>query len=449
MKRRFPFTKLDMEERGEILLRLERVTELPLLVLSFVMIPILLGPYLWDLSEVEDNVFHTLDGFIWALFVIDIAAKIIIAPNRLRYALDHWLEVLVALLPFIRPLRLVRLFVFGSRAVLGARRLVNIDFILVYALGVVIIGATVVTAAEQGRDTIESFPDALWWSVVTVTTVGYGDMTPETVAGRAVAVVLMIGGIGLFGGLTANLASAIVKSEDQTDADLQTLLEEVRALREQVGGIEQATAEAASAPSRGFSLTGAANIIRGGLSGALSRLRRGGQQPRPKANSGGETMPDSQTFRQAWGKFATGVSVVTTVRADGEIHGMTANGINSVSLNPPLALVCAGHSTSSYPLIKESRRFAISILSEDQRAVAEYFARPTDEKTGDLAASFSFADSGAALLDGSLARMDCRVIDERIAGDHTIFIGEVESIDVSEGKPLLFFEGRFGQIAES
>ena len=158
-------------------------------------------------------------------------------------------------------------------------------------------------------------------------------------------------------------------------------------------------------------------------------------------------MPDAQTFRQAWGKFATGVSVVTTLRSDGEVHGMTANGINSVSLDPPLALVCAGHATTSYPLIKESRRFAINILSEGQREVAEYYARPTDQKTGDVDVSFTLTERGSALVDGSLSQMDCKVVSEHVAGDHTIFIGEVEAINVSNGKPLLFFEGRFGQLA--
>ena len=159
-------------------------------------------------------------------------------------------------------------------------------------------------------------------------------------------------------------------------------------------------------------------------------------------------MPDAQTFRQAWGKFATGVSVVTTVRPDGEIHGMTANGINSVSLEPPLALVCAGHTTSSHPLIREAGRFAINILSEVQRPIAEYYARPTADKTGDVETSFTRTERGAALIDGCIARMDCRVIAEHDAGDHTVFIGQVEEIDTGEGRPLLFYEGKFARLPD-
>ena len=81
-------------------------------------------------------------------------------------------------------------------------------------------------------------------------------------------------------------------------------------------------------------------------------------------------MSDPHLFRQAWGKFATGVTVITTFQPDGEVHGMTANGICSVSLDPLLALVCAGHNTASYPFIKESKRFAINILKMEQLAIA-------------------------------------------------------------------------------
>ncbi len=451
MTRNFRFYIMDVEARESMLLRLERLTELPLLLLSFIMIPLLLGPMLWDLSPTEDLVFSTLDKFIWAVFAIDLAVKLAISTDRFRFVKRNWLEVLVVALPFIRPLRLVRLFAFGTRAFVRSRRLVNVDFLLVYAIGMVIIAATIVTAAEAGQDTIESFPDALWWSMVTVTTVGYGDMTPASPTGRAIAIFLMIGGIGLFGGLTANLASALMRTEDRVEANVELLLAEMRALRGQVGGLETTAEQTArsiqsTAETQGFSLLAAANIIRGRLSGAVSWLRPR-QTPQAEDESKGEDMPDPQTFRQAWGKFATGVSVVTTVEQDGSVHGMTANGINSVSLDPLLALVCVGHAAASYPLIKQSRRFAINILGEDQQPVAEYYARPTDEKTGDLDVSFTHTQRGSATVDGSLAHMDCRVVTEHEAGDHTIFIGEVEEIEIGDGKPLLYYEGRFSSLA--
>ena len=454
MNRFLIFRTMDMQAREAMLLRIERLTELPLLLLSFAMIPLLLGPLMWELSDYDETLFFTLDVFIWALFAADLLVKLAVAPNRLAYARRHWLEVLIVLIPFIRPLRILRLFVFGARAFGGARRLVNVDFLLVYAIGMVIIAATFVTSVERGHDSITTFPDALWWSFVTVTTVGYGDLSPVTPIGRAIAIVLMLVGIGLFGGITANLASMIVRSEENVEENVESLIEEVRALRAQVGGLETTTEVAvrrieAGRPSllQGFSLPGTANIIRGRLSGAFSRLRVGSQRPTEAVEPRGEDMPDAQTFRQAWGKFATGVSIVTTADSDGSVHGMTANGINSVSLDPLLVLVCAGHTTTSYPLIRDSRRFAINILSEDQQAIAEYYARPTDQKTGDLEIPISMTERGSAIVDDSLAQMDCRVVNEYVAGDHTIFIGEVEEINVGDGRPLLFFEGRFGQIA--
>lgn len=158
-------------------------------------------------------------------------------------------------------------------------------------------------------------------------------------------------------------------------------------------------------------------------------------------------MPTTHNFRQAWGKFATGVSVITTNAPGGEVHGMTANGITSVSLDPLLVLVCAGHSTASYPLIKSSGRFAISILGQDQQSIAEYYARPADGKTGDVEVSFNRTRHGSATIDGCLATMDCEVVDETLAGDHTIFIGRVDDIEINAGRPLIFYEGKFGQLS--
>ena len=106
-----------------------------------------------------------------------------------------------------------------------------------------------------------------------------------------------------------------------------------------------------------------------------------------------------------------------------------------------------GHTATSFPLISETRRFAINILGEDQQPVAEYYARPTDQKTGDLDVSFTQTERGSATVDGSLVHMDCRVVTEHVAGDHTIFIAEVEEIEVGDGKPLLYYEGRFSSLA--
>ena len=225
----------DVHRREELLLRIERLTELPLLVLAFAMIPLLIGPLLWELSPSEEAVFIALDALVWAIFAIDLIIKVVLTSHRAAYLKRHWLEVLVVIVPFFRPLRILRIFIFGSRAWVGARRLVNVDFLLVYGIGLVIIAATVVASVEGGEDaSIQSFPDALWWAVVTITTVGYGDMVPITAAGRAVGFVLMLGGIAFFSGVTANLASFLVKGDNHHGRVLSQLVTEVEGLRREV-----------------------------------------------------------------------------------------------------------------------------------------------------------------------------------------------------------------------
>ena len=225
----------DVSRREALLIQIERLTELPLLILAFVMIPLLVGTFLWDLSPTEEAVFLALDTFIWAVFVVDLMVKVAVAPHRLDYVRRHWLEVLVVVVPFFRPLRLLRLFLFGSRAFVGMRRLVHVDFLLVYGIGLIIVAATVVASVEGGESaSIKSFPDALWWAVVTITTVGYGDVVPVTVVGRAMAFVLMLGGITFFSGLTANFASLLVRGEDSQKKALSQLVAELEGLRREV-----------------------------------------------------------------------------------------------------------------------------------------------------------------------------------------------------------------------
>jgi voltage-gated potassium channel len=225
----------DTAQREALLHRIERLTELPLLILAFVMIPLLVGTLLWELSPSEEALFLTLNWFIWVVFAIDLAIKLVVAPHRLAYLKRHWLEVLVVVVPFFRPLRILRVFIFGSRAWVGTRRLVNVDFLLVYGIGLLIITATVVASVEGGEGaSIQSFPDALWWAMATITTVGYGDMVPISIVGRAMGYILMLGGIAFFSGITANLASFLVRGRDTRDKALHSLVVEVEGLRREV-----------------------------------------------------------------------------------------------------------------------------------------------------------------------------------------------------------------------
>ena len=149
-------------------------------------------------------------------------------------------------------------------------------------------------------------------------------------------------------------------------------------------------------------------------------------------------MADENSFKQAWGKYPTGVAVVTSLESDGHVHGMAANGINSVSIDPLLVLVCVGHNRNSYPLIKEAGRFALNFLSADQQFVAEYYAGPPELRTETDKINFTFTKNGSAFIDGSFAQMDCKVVNEYATGDHSVFIGEVDEIHVHSGEPLVF-----------
>jgi flavin reductase (DIM6/NTAB) family NADH-FMN oxidoreductase RutF len=155
-------------------------------------------------------------------------------------------------------------------------------------------------------------------------------------------------------------------------------------------------------------------------------------------------------FRKAMGCFATGVTVVT-VDQDGEVHGMTANAFTSVSLDPVLVLVCVDHRARTHAHLQARKRFGVNVLRSDQRAISEYYARSTEthQHAEEAGAHFDRTAHGTPVLNGALAYLECRLHSTQKAGDHTIFIAEVEDVMVREGEPLLFFRGQYRQTAES
>jgi len=154
-------------------------------------------------------------------------------------------------------------------------------------------------------------------------------------------------------------------------------------------------------------------------------------------------------FRRVMGQFATGVTVVTTRLGD-EVHGLTANAICSVSLEPLLVLVCVDHSADTHPLLEKSGVFAVNILSAEQEHLSRLFAGPTEEKAGRLEAmGYRTAVTGAPIIEGCLAYLDCRIVAAYPGGDHTIFIGRVEQAEISEDSaPLVFFHGGYTTARE-
>lgn len=156
-------------------------------------------------------------------------------------------------------------------------------------------------------------------------------------------------------------------------------------------------------------------------------------------------------FRKAMGCFATGVTIVT-VDLDGEVHGMTANAFASVSLDPPLVLVCVDHNARTHAHLRARKRFGINILAEDQRLISEYYAQPVydhERAEAEAGARFDRTAHGTPVLHGALAYLECRLQSAQDAGDHTIFIAEVEDVVVREGNPLLFFRGMYRKIGEN
>lgn len=211
-----PINKISLFVKSpDSLQKVERVTEMPLMVMSFGMIPILTGLYLWDLSPVEERLYTALEISIWAFFAVIFAFKFVLAPSKRAYLRHNWLDALLVLLPVIRPLRIVRAFVWIARDVSRMNRLVTIESLVSYGIGIILVAATIVTTVEQNAPDarIHTFPDALYWSLVTVSTVGYGDFYPVTVVGKVVAVTLMLSGIGIFGGIVAKIVAAFDNSE--------------------------------------------------------------------------------------------------------------------------------------------------------------------------------------------------------------------------------------------
>ena len=157
---------------------------------------------------------------------------------------------------------------------------------------------------------------------------------------------------------------------------------------------------------------------------------------------------DQQTFRAAMGCFATGVTVIT-VDYDGEVQGMTANAFSSVSLDPVLVLVCVDRKARTHAHLHARKRFGINVLSAGQRGISEYYAQPERDPARaqeGAGARFERTSHGTPVLEGALAYLECRLQTVQDAGDHTIFIAEVEEVVVRTGEPLLYFQGEYRKI---
>ena len=156
-------------------------------------------------------------------------------------------------------------------------------------------------------------------------------------------------------------------------------------------------------------------------------------------------MITKEEFKAALGRFASGVTVVTTKDANGHRHGLTVSAFCSVSLEPPLILICILKSTGSYHAFRESGFFAVNILSESQQEISNRFAAHLDDKFAGI--EYREGIAGIPVLLNCLVNLECRLKNSYDGGDHTIFIGEIEEATFRDRRPLLYFHGNYRKLS--
>ena len=238
-------SRVKSEER---LRRLERATDVPLLLLALILVPLLVLPLVVDLDPGVERAFRLGDTIIWAAFALDFALKLLVAPRAWAYARTHRLQAAMVVLPFLRPLRFLRLLPlvrvavvigFDAQVIRSVSRHRGTKFVVAAVLFILFAGATLGLLAERQNDgaNIDSFGIAVWWSAVTISTVGYGDFYPTTTAGRAVASALMLFGIAALSVVTASLGAIIVRQRE--DVQMADVVNELRALRAELADLRQ------------------------------------------------------------------------------------------------------------------------------------------------------------------------------------------------------------------
>jgi voltage-gated potassium channel len=199
-----------------------------MLVLALAIVPLLVIPLVVELSPNTESAFFALDWIIWAAFAVEYGIRLYLAPEKWPFVRRNVIDLVVVVVPFHRPhrvarstrmlrlLRAGRVGVFLLRGIDAIRDVLTrhkLHYTLLVATFVTVGAGVLVAEIERGAadSSITSIPDGIWWAATTVTTVGYGDMYPRTAAGRGVAVVLMLVGVGLFGLLAGSLASFLIE----------------------------------------------------------------------------------------------------------------------------------------------------------------------------------------------------------------------------------------------
>ncbi len=264
-------------ERDARRTRWERRTDRPLLVLAVLFLVTVLVPYAVRLTPAQSQALQVVDAVVWAAFALDYAVRLALSARRWEFVRTHPLDLVVIVLPLLRPLRalhLLRLLRVGALFAVAHRRArsgrLGVGASVTGATALVVsLAAVAELEAERSAENanIRTLPDALWWAVATVTTVGYGDRYPVTALGRLIAVGLMLVGIALIGLVTATIATWFVgrlrdvqAAEQRNEATLHDVLAELREVRARLDALEpdgrapppvdQTTARSSSVPAR-------------------------------------------------------------------------------------------------------------------------------------------------------------------------------------------------------
>lgn len=209
-----------------------------MLVLAFVFLVVWSTRIIFreDISQVVSTTLLTIQFWIWLAFLADIIIRTVLSEKSWRFLWTHPLDVIAVLLPAARPLKILTVFTQGTMLASSTGRVKTIQAVFFSTMLLLWIGSVWVLSAERGAPgaTIETFGNALWWALVTVTTVGFGDYTPVTVTGRVVATMMMLVGIALIGVVTASVAAwfvSLTSSQDDADDDVRDTRDDAMAQR--------------------------------------------------------------------------------------------------------------------------------------------------------------------------------------------------------------------------
>ena len=316
------------------LARWERITEWPLTFAAVLFLAVYSVEVIGDLRGRDHLAAETAIDIVWAVFAADYAVRLRLAPDRGRWFAHHLLDLAVVALPLLRPLRLLRLAtpisVLQRTAGLALR-----GRIAVYTAGAAIlltyVGALATLDAEKHAPgaTITSFPKALWWAFVTITSVGYGDYSPTTGTGRTVAALLMIAGIAVIGTVTATLASWIVSRVAEETA------EEEAATRQQVAALQRQVTD----------LTGRIAA----LQASVGPPPRGSEGPGGQTDPGGSEGPGGSANPDGWADPSTPAASGNLMNSGGPSAENPGGTLDSGGTAPGPSSPTAPHGTPPGP----------------------------------------------------------------------------------------------------